>query len=227
MSRKSSLCVVLALLAVGTLLVGSVSAGPIGPITVPDFSFETPGVDDGVSTAGAPPGWGSNIGDWAATYNPLADAITSGVDGSNVFCFYGDSGSWGEIYSPSLGAVQAGTYTLTVAVGANAGTASQDALLTFGTDLHWDVAVNTIAAADVPLGYLSDKTVTWTVPIDSPYLGQQLQIGLAGVSNAAGAYANFDNIRLTGPVSTPEPGTLMILASGLIGLLCYAWRKRK
>ena len=25
----------------------------------------------------------------------------------------------------------------------------------------------------------------------------------------------------------PEPGTLALLATGLIGLLCYAWRKRK
>ncbi|MCD4728661.1 MAG: PEP-CTERM sorting domain-containing protein [Pirellulales bacterium] len=25
----------------------------------------------------------------------------------------------------------------------------------------------------------------------------------------------------------PEPGTLVLLATGLIGLLCYAWRKRK
>jgi len=25
----------------------------------------------------------------------------------------------------------------------------------------------------------------------------------------------------------PEPGTLALLAAGLIGLLCYAWRKRR
>jgi hypothetical protein len=25
----------------------------------------------------------------------------------------------------------------------------------------------------------------------------------------------------------PEPGTLILLAAGLIGLLCYAWRKRR
>ena len=27
--------------------------------------------------------------------------------------------------------------------------------------------------------------------------------------------------------TVPEPGTLMLLGSGLMGLLCYAWRKRK
>jgi hypothetical protein len=25
----------------------------------------------------------------------------------------------------------------------------------------------------------------------------------------------------------PEPGTLILLVTGLLGLLCYAWRKRK
>ena len=29
------------------------------------------------------------------------------------------------------------------------------------------------------------------------------------------------------PYATPEPGTLVLLATGLIGLLCYAWRKRR
>jgi hypothetical protein len=32
----------------------------------------------------------------------------------------------------------------------------------------------------------------------------------------------FDN-----GVSTPEPGTIVLLTTGLIGLLAYAWRKRK
>jgi hypothetical protein len=49
----------------------------------------------------------------------------------------------------------------------------------------------------------------------------------AGHTNSAGyvgiGWVRFANI---GPAS-PEPGTLALLAAGLIGLLCYAWRKRK
>lgn len=37
--------------------------------------------------------------------------------------------------------------------------------------------------------------------------------------------AAFDNFTITGVV--PEPGTLVLVATGLLGLLCYAWRKRK
>ena len=36
----------------------------------------------------------------------------------------------------------------------------------------------------------------------------------------------IDNYVLDDP-KVPEPGTLVLLATGLIGLLCYAWRKRK
>ena len=38
--------------------------------------------------------------------------------------------------------------------------------------------------------------------------------------------ANWDYVNVN-PVSTPEPSTLTLLVMGLIGLLCYAWRKRK
>ncbi|MCX5653889.1 MAG: PEP-CTERM sorting domain-containing protein, partial [Planctomycetota bacterium] len=58
----------------------------------------------------------------------------------------------------------------------------------------------------------------------------------------AGAGKPIDNIRLYNPGGTPdqwlrvdnmtvdvvpEPGTLLLLVTGLLGLLAYAWRKRK
>lgn len=41
-------------------------------------------------------------------------------------------------------------------------------------------------------------------------------------ANSGTAY--WDNLTVT---QIPEPGTLALLAAGLVGLLCYAWRKRK
>jgi hypothetical protein len=54
---------------------------------------------------------------------------------------------------------------------------------------------------------------------------------LGRISNETGGssltYGNvgFDNLVIQAPV--PEPGTMALLTTGLVGLLCYAWRKRK
>ena len=44
------------------------------------------------------------------------------------------------------------------------------------------------------------------------------------ITGTANSGASIDGFQL---VEIPEPSTLVLLASGLIGLLCYAWRKRK
>ena len=49
--------------------------------------------------------------------------------------------------------------------------------------------------------------------------------GTAGdVSEPPDYVGRGDSVQFLG---VPEPGTLVLLASGLMGLLCYAWRKRK
>ena len=60
-----------------------------------------------------------------------------------------------------------------------------------------------------------------TVQSDGPIVGNNLYVG---VIIGTGTYA--DNVRLD-ISEVPEPSTLVLLASGLVGLLAYAWRKRK
>ncbi|MCX6832723.1 MAG: PEP-CTERM sorting domain-containing protein [candidate division Zixibacteria bacterium] len=49
------------------------------------------------------------------------------------------------------------------------------------------------------------------------------QIGLFGLSTGGTGLS----IGGTGLSIVPEPGTLILLGTGVLGLLCYAWRQRK
>jgi hypothetical protein len=75
-----------------------------------------------------------------------------------------------------------------------------------------------------------DATVggTWTVSIDGVTSGS---MGMKGDNIAAldiePSSANATQFYVDGPNIVPEPSTLMLLVTGLVGLLAYAWRKRK
>jgi hypothetical protein len=232
MSRKSSLCVVLSLFAVGMLMAGVASATPIA---VPNFSFEDPVIETDGGTSNGLVDWTyTGTGTfWIGAYNPKSTAINGGVDGANIACSYAAadndsvqalSGPLGVPGTPEL--LQVGTYTLKVAAGVDNGFGQQDLTLALGTVASGDLATQVFAGSTIPAGSLTDKTLTWTVAPGDLHLGQQLRIGITGSNGLAGTEVQYDNVRLDF-VASPEPGTLAILASGLIGLLCYAWRKRK
>lgn len=48
-----------------------------------------------------------------------------------------------------------------------------------------------------------------------------------GTGNTVWAVLDHNSQFAVGAVSVPEPGTLVLLAAGLLGLLCYAWRKSR
>ena len=57
----------------------------------------------------------------------------------------------------------------------------------------------------------------------------QTAVGAAGFACPGGTISTgciWESMNMAYSV-VPEPGTLVLLATGLIGLLCYAWRKRK
>jgi hypothetical protein len=78
-----------------------------------------------------------------------------------------------------------------------------------------------VAADMTPLGQFNDFTISYTAPSSGAALGKTLQVMVGGE-----ACVGLDNVRLSDS-TVPEPGTIVLLGTGLLGLLAYAWRKRK
>jgi hypothetical protein len=57
------------------------------------------------------------------------------------------------------------------------------------------------------------------------YVGQSMTIRLGGGTTGGTGYNYFDNIHLYGPV--PEPSTAALLVTGALGMLAYAWRRKR
>lgn len=75
------------------------------------------------------------------------------------------------------------------------------------------------STAGVSLYKNGEQIETTTVSPTIPLLVQAYSFG--------GATQHYDAISVTDTAPIPEPGTLIIMATGMLGLLCYAWRKRK
>ncbi len=122
-------------------------------------------------------------------------------------------------------------YTLTVAVGKDLtgpwdGFSLEIAEATSGTNLV-NAEVHNSGQDEPNAGTFYDYAVSFngsdfvTGAKGAPKAGDVLRVGFV---ESWGTYCT--DVRVT-EVTVPEPSTLVLLASGLIGLLAYAWRKRK
>jgi len=57
------------------------------------------------------------------------------------------------------------------------------------------------------------------------FTGKTMTIRLGGGTTSGTGYNYFDNIHLYGPV--PEPSTVALLVTGALGMLAYAWRRKR
>ena len=210
-------------------------------INVPDFSFENQAVpaDPGYAAPDADTPW---VGWMPANSGAALIALSSGsgVTGSQVGLLYcnntsspTDTSNAPVLFQVLTADVQAGkAYTLTVDVAKDStscGVAGDSVNMALA---YRDGANNTIhLGADeiIPVGQISSSTMTpftlttGVIAANDPAVNNPLEIILGSTKNAGTALSVlFDNVQLS---SVPEPGTLILAAVGLIGLLAYAWKK--
>ena len=92
------------------------------------------------------------------------------------------------------------------------------------------LASNDVAITSATSGRQSLTYITTTYTPTGADIGNSVNLGLwvnnTGMSGTGEVHYIADNVTLS-RVATPEPGTCVLLVTGLLGLLCYAWRKRR
>jgi hypothetical protein len=95
---------------------------------------------------------------------------------------------------------------------------------------HINVVFSNAATGGSPFGAASVLVQSYSNGSSTPFFsatvaGTPLSSGYVSLESWEGAQVEFfDNVSVS---SVPEPASMMLLGSGLIGLLAYAWRKRK
>ena len=234
--------------SIGLLLTsGSVRAVSI---TLVNPSFELDVLDnpvdpqDGSYTFTAPPGWTSDgTLNSRGTQNPVEAQYTSagdasgtlgvplGGDGRQSLFSAGAGGGHGGYFTQVTGAtLEAGhTYELTVAVGQQLDRPAQDLFYIgmYTPGFANLLSVNAGTGAELTAGRFVDISTSFTANEAQAGLGLMVYVeGKNGAAENLIRTTGFDNVRLTAVAPVPEPSTLVLLTTCVLGQLAAALRRR-
>jgi hypothetical protein len=228
-----------ALAIVAVLTAGSLAKAEI---VVQDAGFE--------SNTGVPPTDWTSVTDAAAIVNDGGTFQEISAEGSNIAYVNAHyNGTLHGLYQALASTFTVGeSYKLTVGVAAAdfvsgkgyTSPATDHPLSTMEIRLYWDnggtktiIGSKEIVFGDLSTSSLTDYSVTIpTVQSGDFYKNQAIgvwiqttyQMTSEGV-DPHNTYWLVDNVRVTEAI--PEPSTIVLLAAGLLGLLAYAWRRRR
>jgi hypothetical protein len=212
------------------IVAGGISAAHAASVTVVNYSFEDPKLNNPGDYNSTITGWDRNTSAVAASVeyyngghftanNPLV-APADGFQGVSINTNDGGSGIRGMIYQNVGLLLPQTTYTLTVAMGARLdfGGASGSFAMYNGNDLTGALLVSSAVFAPAA-GTFQEYSVTFTT---GATVSGNLVVAL--IHNDAGQ-VSFDNVRLDATSVIPEASSSALIASGLC--LLAVRRKRR
>jgi hypothetical protein len=185
-------------------------------ITINNYSFETPTLSDGSATTGGISGWTFTAGS-GGVWNPTTTDYFGGApDGQNVAYVFQAPATLSQITSASV--TPNYQYSLQVYVGSDRGAAPTYTIQLVAKGVT-DVILAT-ASGQPPTGSFALVNLPTYMATDPNQYGKPLEIRLISSTWRL----HFDDVKLDGTL-VPLPSTVLLLGSGLVGLL--AWRRRR
>ena len=213
---------ILLILFAGTLLFSAPASADSVTITNPGFEATGTGV----------PGWTVGYGG-AGVYTPGASQYPGGIPEGTKVAWTKDA-SISQVLPTTL---QPGlVYTLLVDVGYRLDNSSGPWTGFTISLLAGNTVIASSSAGTPAAGQFITALASFTALAGDPLIGQTLQI-LLSVNDPYPYQVNFDNVRLdtsaapnlqgsqTPTSQVPEPGTLALIGTGLLGLIRRAYRR--